>query len=270
MWNYKNTPQGASTSCTLEVRKASSQMSSPKTRTELCCGCRQDRPAAANHLLAHVIESAAGSLCFSCHVNSGGHKTRHGSVQSESTFASSHLRTRCRMFEKLPVLLFFLDWREEPVHQRAGDRSGEKRVSVACQLSTAGSNPSASSSSGPTRGAAVFDFSGSRWHFSLSHSCRYNGASVRLCFLLVLRRVDLVVHSLKDLPTTLPPGFTIGAVLKYVGSCSLTLCTSRLLPEKGWIQTLGMFGFRILPAIYLVLCPEWVFCVFLHEVCCWQ
>uniref|UniRef100_A0A4W5P8U7 hydroxymethylbilane synthase n=1 Tax=Hucho hucho TaxID=62062 RepID=A0A4W5P8U7_9TELE len=27
-------------------------------------------------------------------------------------------------------------------------------------------------------------------------------------------RVDLVVHSLKDLPTTLPPGFTIGAVLK--------------------------------------------------------
>ena len=27
-------------------------------------------------------------------------------------------------------------------------------------------------------------------------------------------RVDLVVHSLKDLPTTLPPGFTIGAVLR--------------------------------------------------------
>ncbi|KAE8277405.1 Porphobilinogen deaminase [Larimichthys crocea] len=27
--------------------------------------------------------------------------------------------------------------------------------------------------------------------------------------------VDLVVHSLKDLPTTLPPGFTIGAVLNY-------------------------------------------------------
>lgn len=47
------------------------------------------------------------------------------------------------------------------------------------------------------------------------------GAPVRLCLfsLLVLRRVDLVVHSLKDLPTTLPPGFTIGAVLKYVGSC---------------------------------------------------
>ncbi|XP_078394162.1 porphobilinogen deaminase-like isoform X1 [Cetorhinus maximus] len=26
--------------------------------------------------------------------------------------------------------------------------------------------------------------------------------------------VDLVVHSLKDLPTTLPPGFTIGAICK--------------------------------------------------------
>uniref|UniRef100_A0A8C7HA13 hydroxymethylbilane synthase n=1 Tax=Oncorhynchus kisutch TaxID=8019 RepID=A0A8C7HA13_ONCKI len=28
------------------------------------------------------------------------------------------------------------------------------------------------------------------------------------------KKIDLVVHSLKDLPTTLPPGFTIGAVLK--------------------------------------------------------
>lgn len=36
-------------------------------------------------------------------------------------------------------------------------------------------------------------------------------------------RVDLVVHSLKDLPTTLPPGFTIGAVLKYV--CKHKKCT---------------------------------------------
>lgn len=27
-------------------------------------------------------------------------------------------------------------------------------------------------------------------------------------------RVDLVVHSLKDLPTVLPPGFTIGAICK--------------------------------------------------------
>ena len=27
-------------------------------------------------------------------------------------------------------------------------------------------------------------------------------------------RVDLIVHSLKDLPTTLPPGMVIGAVCK--------------------------------------------------------
>lgn len=79
----------------------------PKSRTELCCGCHQDRPAAENHLLAHIIESAAGSLCFSCHVNSGGHKTRHCSVQSESTFAILHLRTRCCVFEKLPMHPFF-------------------------------------------------------------------------------------------------------------------------------------------------------------------
>ena len=29
--------------------------------------------------------------------------------------------------------------------------------------------------------------------------------------------VDIVVHSLKDLPTTLPPGMCIGAVLKVSG-----------------------------------------------------
>ncbi len=28
------------------------------------------------------------------------------------------------------------------------------------------------------------------------------------------KRVDFVVHSLKDLPTTLPPGMVIGSVLK--------------------------------------------------------
>ncbi|XP_067910275.1 hydroxymethylbilane synthase, b isoform X3 [Heterodontus francisci] len=33
--------------------------------------------------------------------------------------------------------------------------------------------------------------------------------------------VDLVVHSLKDLPTTLPPGFTIGAICNVVGTSSL-------------------------------------------------
>uniref|UniRef100_A0A671UJU5 hydroxymethylbilane synthase n=1 Tax=Sparus aurata TaxID=8175 RepID=A0A671UJU5_SPAAU len=57
-------------------------------------------------------------------------------------------------------------------------------------------------------------------------------------------RVDLVVHSLKDLPTTLPPGFTIGAVLerenphdavvlhpKHVGK------TLETLPENSVIGT---------------------------------
>ncbi|XP_054147447.1 porphobilinogen deaminase isoform X2 [Melozone crissalis] len=33
--------------------------------------------------------------------------------------------------------------------------------------------------------------------------------------------VDLVVHSLKDLPTSLPPGFTIGAVCNVIGTSSL-------------------------------------------------
>nr|XP_006119785.1 porphobilinogen deaminase isoform X2 [Pelodiscus sinensis] len=33
--------------------------------------------------------------------------------------------------------------------------------------------------------------------------------------------VDLVVHSLKDLPTLLPPGFTIGAICNVVGTSSL-------------------------------------------------
>uniref|UniRef100_A0A3Q1EG31 hydroxymethylbilane synthase n=1 Tax=Acanthochromis polyacanthus TaxID=80966 RepID=A0A3Q1EG31_9TELE len=57
-----------------------------------------------------------------------------------------------------------------------------------------------------------------------------NHQSKSLCFLMQIgekslftkelenalerNEVDLVVHSLKDLPTTLPPGFTIGAVLK--------------------------------------------------------
>ncbi|KAJ8875773.1 hypothetical protein PR048_023672 [Dryococelus australis] len=33
--------------------------------------------------------------------------------------------------------------------------------------------------------------------------------------------VDLVVHSLKDLPTVLPDGLCIGAVTKYVPCCYL-------------------------------------------------
>ncbi|TSL04355.1 Porphobilinogen deaminase [Bagarius yarrelli] len=35
------------------------------------------------------------------------------------------------------------------------------------------------------------------------------------------KEVDLVVHSLKDLPTSLPVGFTIGAVLNIIGTSSL-------------------------------------------------
>ncbi|XP_075579311.1 porphobilinogen deaminase isoform X5 [Pelecanus crispus] len=56
--------------------------------------------------------------------------------------------------------------------------------------------------------------------------------------------VDLVVHSLKDLPTSLPPGFTIGAVCKrenpldavvfHPKNCGKTLS---LLPEKSVIGT---------------------------------
>lgn len=56
--------------------------------------------------------------------------------------------------------------------------------------------------------------------------------------------VDLVVHSLKDLPTSLPPGFTIGAVCKrenpldavvfHPKNCGKTLS---LLPEKSLIGT---------------------------------
>ncbi|XP_040471822.1 porphobilinogen deaminase isoform X3 [Falco naumanni] len=56
--------------------------------------------------------------------------------------------------------------------------------------------------------------------------------------------VDLVVHSLKDLPTSLPPGFTIGAVCKrenpldavvfHPKNCGKTL---GLLPEKSVIGT---------------------------------
>ena len=33
---------------------------------------------------------------------------------------------------------------------------------------------------------------------------------------LTLNKVDLVVHSLKDMPTSLPDGMVIGAILEYV------------------------------------------------------
>uniref|UniRef100_A0A3Q0REH1 Porphobilinogen deaminase n=1 Tax=Amphilophus citrinellus TaxID=61819 RepID=A0A3Q0REH1_AMPCI len=54
-------------------------------------------------------------------------------------------------------------------------------------------------------------------HQSLSRLCTIGEKSLftkELENALERNEVDLVVHSLKDLPTTLPPGFTIGAVLK--------------------------------------------------------
>lgn len=56
--------------------------------------------------------------------------------------------------------------------------------------------------------------------------------------------VDLVVHSLKDLPTTLPPGFTIGAVLKRENPHDAVVLhpkhagkTLDILPDKSIIGT---------------------------------
>ncbi|OBS58495.1 hypothetical protein A6R68_10360 [Neotoma lepida] len=40
-------------------------------------------------------------------------------------------------------------------------------------------------------------------------------------YALERNEVDLVVHSLKDVPTVLPPGFTIGAICNTVGTSSL-------------------------------------------------
>lgn len=51
--------------------------------------------------------------------------------------------------------------------------------------------------------------------------------------------VDLVVHSLKDVPTILPPGFTIGAICKRENPCDAVVFhpkfigkTLETLPEK--------------------------------------
>lgn len=67
----------------------------------------------------------------------------------------------------------------------------------------------------------TFWFSGFRCRSSVSHKRIKEELYDSFCCLS--HRVDLVVHSLKDLPTTLPPGFTIGAVLKYV--CKHKKCT---------------------------------------------
>ncbi|KAF5921240.1 hypothetical protein HPG69_018640 [Diceros bicornis minor] len=56
--------------------------------------------------------------------------------------------------------------------------------------------------------------------------------------------VDLVVHSLKDLPTVLPPGFTIGAICKRENPCDAVVFhpkfvgkTLETLPEKSVVGT---------------------------------
>ncbi|XP_032820357.1 porphobilinogen deaminase [Petromyzon marinus] len=56
--------------------------------------------------------------------------------------------------------------------------------------------------------------------------------------------VDLVVHSLKDLPTTLPPGFTVGAILQRENPQDALVLTPQLaghtlesLPDKSVIGT---------------------------------
>lgn len=106
-----------------------------------------DGPAPLHPILVSVTESAA-SLCFSCHVNNGRQNPRHGLVEGEVTFwtdtcflhsASRLLQDLCLIHnlmldECLRISLWFffyyLDWREELVHQRAGECSREEWVSV--------------------------------------------------------------------------------------------------------------------------------------------
>uniref|UniRef100_A0A671UK85 hydroxymethylbilane synthase n=1 Tax=Sparus aurata TaxID=8175 RepID=A0A671UK85_SPAAU len=89
-----------------------------------------------------------------------------------------------------------------------------------------------------TTGDKILDTALSKVRQQIRGSCIYGPCSC------LSHRVDLVVHSLKDLPTTLPPGFTIGAVLerenphdavvlhpKHVGK------TLETLPENSVIGT---------------------------------
>lgn len=61
---------------------------------------------------------------------------------------------------------------------------------------------------------------------------------------LKMNVVDLVVHSLKDLPTVLPPGLTIGAICKRENPCDAVVFHSKFvgktletLPEKSVVGT---------------------------------
>ncbi|XP_028722190.1 porphobilinogen deaminase isoform X2 [Peromyscus leucopus] len=63
-------------------------------------------------------------------------------------------------------------------------------------------------------------------------------------YALEKNEVDLVVHSLKDVPTILPPGFTIGAVCKRENPCDAVVFhpkfigkTLETLPEKSAVGT---------------------------------
>uniref|UniRef100_A0A8D2D423 Porphobilinogen deaminase n=1 Tax=Sciurus vulgaris TaxID=55149 RepID=A0A8D2D423_SCIVU len=63
-------------------------------------------------------------------------------------------------------------------------------------------------------------------------------------YALEKNEVDLVVHSLKDLPTMLPPGFTIGAICKRENPCDAVVFhpkfvgkTLETLPEKSTVGT---------------------------------
>ncbi|EDL95296.1 hydroxymethylbilane synthase, isoform CRA_b [Rattus norvegicus] len=61
--------------------------------------------------------------------------------------------------------------------------------------------------------------------------------------------VDLVVHSLKDVPTILPPGFTIGAICKRENPCDAVVFhpkfigkTLETLPEKSGETSTPAYG----------------------------
>nr|KAF6437720.1 hydroxymethylbilane synthase [Molossus molossus] len=61
---------------------------------------------------------------------------------------------------------------------------------------------------------------------------------------LKMNVVDLVVHSLKDLPTVLPPGLTIGAICKRENPCDAVVFHSKFvgktletLPERSVVGT---------------------------------
>lgn len=102
-------------------------------------------------------------------------------------------------------------WKES-LHKGVRERFGKERVSMALMIFT-----SAGSSLQYPVPNQVFDVYGDKPGFYFFFFSLWS---------LFLHRVDLVVHSLKDLPTSLPVGFTIGAVLKWVEQ-KRALCTEK-------------------------------------------